>query len=277
MHGYVGFFGARYFSLESSASILAYVRKFNLEAIEKIKKAGYNVIYGDTDSIAFEIKNNSKKKILELLKKLNSELPGIMELELEGFFKRGIWVTTRSGKFGAKKKYAMLNEKGEIKIRGFETVRRDWCNLAREVQDKILRMVLNEGNEKKSLEYFKEILKKIKNREIDLEDLIIKTQLKKPILEYKSISPHVVAAKKMKEQNIPIDSGNLIKYYVAESSGKSKLIRDRVKLPHEKGKYDIDYYLNHQIIPAVENIFQVFNINLEEVEKGKKQMTLGEF
>src|SRR3989339_881614 len=34
-HGYLGFFGARYYSIESSASVLAYVRKFNIETIEK--------------------------------------------------------------------------------------------------------------------------------------------------------------------------------------------------------------------------------------------------
>ncbi|MBU2052983.1 MAG: ribonuclease H-like domain-containing protein, partial [Nanoarchaeota archaeon] len=39
-HGYIGFFGARYYSLESSASILAFVRKFNKETIEKTKQAG---------------------------------------------------------------------------------------------------------------------------------------------------------------------------------------------------------------------------------------------
>ncbi|MEM2018072.1 MAG: DNA-directed DNA polymerase, partial [Candidatus Pacearchaeota archaeon] len=106
VHGYIGFFGARYYSLESSASILAFVRKFNKETIEKVKKAGYEVIYSDTDSIAFCLGKKTKKDVLELLKKLNSELPGIMELELEDFYARGIWVTKRTGEFGAKKKYA---------------------------------------------------------------------------------------------------------------------------------------------------------------------------
>ena len=49
-----------------------------------------------------------------------------MELELEDFYKRGIWVTKRSGELGAKKKYALIDYKEKLKIRGFETVRRDW-------------------------------------------------------------------------------------------------------------------------------------------------------
>jgi len=81
-------------------------------------------------------------------------------------------------------------------------------------------MILEKGDEKQALEYLKKIIKKVKNREIDKKDLIIKTQLKKPISEYKAISPHVIAARKMIEQNIPIDQGNIIKYFIAETKGK---------------------------------------------------------
>ena len=276
-HGYVGFFGARYYSWQASASILAFVRKFNIETIDKIQKSGHQVIYGDTDSVAFTSNKKSKKQILELLHKFNKELPGVMHLELENFFKRGLWVTTRSGTAGAKKKYAMIDEKGKIKIRGFETVRRDWCGLARQIQDKIIRLILKEGNEKKAFEYIKEIIKKVKDRQIDQREIIIRTQLKKPISEYKAISPHVIAAKKMRELNIPINEGGLIEYYVAESNTKSKLVRDKVKLPHELGEYNIEYYLEKQILPAVENIFHVFNIDVQELINPKNQMTLGEF
>ena len=276
-HGYIGFSGARYYSWECSSSILAYVRQFNIETIKKIKSFGCEVIYGDTDSVAFLMGKNSKEKIKELIKKLNEELPGVMELELEGFFKRGIWVTTREGKTGAKKKYAMINENGEIKIRGFETVRRDWCKLAREVQDKIIRMILNEGDEKKALKYIKDIVEKLKKRGVKKEDLIIKTQLTKPISEYKSISPHVIAAKKTKESGKIIEHGSLIEYYIAETKTKSKLIRDKVKLIDEKGEYNIEYYLKNQILPAVENIFQIFGVDVNNLIEGKKQMTLRDF
>ena len=276
-HGYIGFFGARYYSIESSASILAFVRKFNKEAIEKTEKEGYQVIYGDTDSVAFTSAGKSKKQILEFLERLNKDLPGIMELELDGFFKRGLWVTTRAGTLGAKKKYALIDEKNNIKIRGFETVRRDWCKLARDVQNKVIEQILKEGNEKKALEYVKDIVKHVKQREINKEDIIIRTQLKKPISEYKAISPHVIAAKKMQEKGIPVGEGNLISYFIAETRDKKKLVRDKVKLPIEKGEYNIEYYLERQLMPAVENIFQVFNINLKEIISGKKQTSLNDF
>jgi len=276
-YGYLGFFGARYYCPEASASATAISRSFIKKIIEKIDNECYKTIYSDTDSIAFLLNKKTKEEAKQFLKKLNSELPGVMELELEDFYKRGIWVTKRTGEFGAKKKYALINYEDKLKIRGFETVRRDWCALARTTQNKILRMILGEGNEINAFEYIKKIVKEVKGREINVKEMTIKTQLKKPISEYKSISPHVVAAQRMEEKKMPVDMGSLIEYYIAETEGKKKLVREKVKLVGEEGKYDVEYYLEHQILPAVENIFQVFNIDIKEVVKEKKQRTLGEF
>jgi len=284
-YGYQGFFGARYYSREAAAATAAFARKSIKDVMENIKGRGYNVVYGDTDSMAFLRGDKSKKDMQKLLKEINSELPGIMELELEGFFERGIWVTKRSGKTGAKKKYALIDEDGKIKIRGFETVRRDWCSLARHVQNKVLELVLKHGGADKALEFLKDVIKDIKSRNVEKEDLVIRTQLKKPLSEYKAVSPHVIAARKMKEQEVPIKQGGLVEYYVAAptengKTGKSKnkkLVRERVKLPFEEGEYDIEYYLNHQILPAVENILKVLDVYVKEIIEGKKQTTLGDF
>ncbi|MDP3966480.1 MAG: DNA-directed DNA polymerase [archaeon] len=273
-HGYVGFFGARYYSWEASSTILAFVRKYNIDTIKKIEKAGHKVIYGDTDSVAFTRDKKSKKEIFELLKKLNEELPGVMHIDIENFFKRGIWVKTRSGETGAKKKYAMIDEEGNIKIRGFETVRRDWCELARKTQDQILRLILKSGSEKGALEYLKEVIDRLNSGKVSNEEIMIKSQIKKPIEEYKSITPHVIAAKKMREKGMPLDLFMPVEYYVAKTNTKSKLVRDRIKLKDEPGKYDLDYYLKKQILPSVENIFQVFDINIQEISDGKKQENL---
>lgn len=238
------------------------------------------VLAHNTDSIAVTLGERSEKEALEILKKINKTLPGIMALDYEGLFKRGIWVTKRTGEFGAKKKYALIDKDNKIKIRGFETVRRDWCALARVTQSKILEMILNEGNEKKALIYFKDIINKIKTRKIELKELIIKTQLKKPINEYKSEGPHVTIAKKMKELGLPTDIGMIMEYYISEDSNKTKsgksksLIRERARLPSENGQYDIEYYLNNQILPSAENIFEVFGINLREIVDGETQKKL---
>lgn len=273
-YGYQGFFGARYYCPEASAATTSISRDFIKKIIDKTNSKRYKVIYGDTDGFAFLLQDNTKKDVLTFLEELNKDLPGIMELELEDFYKRGIWVTKRTGEFGAKKKYALINEQGKLKIRGFETVRRDWCTLARVLQNKILQSILNDGNEKKALELLKTTIKALQERKIDKKDIMIRTQLKKPISEYKSITPHVTAAQKMHDRNIPIGAGMLIEYFIAETREKKSLVRDKVKLPDEKGEYNIDYYLNNQIIPAVENIIEVFGINIKEIIDGNKQKKL---
>ena len=62
-YGYLGFFGARYYCVEAAAATLAFVRKFCQETIEKVKQAGFNVIYSDTDSVAFTLGDKTKKDV----------------------------------------------------------------------------------------------------------------------------------------------------------------------------------------------------------------------
>ncbi|MFH1238203.1 MAG: DNA-directed DNA polymerase [archaeon] len=271
-YGYLGFFGARYYCREAAASTLAFVRKFTHDTIDLIQKEGYKIIYSDTDSIAFLQGDKSKKEIQDFLKRINTQLPGIMELDLEGFYARGLFVSKRTTSKGAKKKYALIDEKGKIKIRGFETVRRDWCRLTRNLQSKVLKEILEEGNGKKAVEDLKRVVEKLKNRKIDLEDLMIRTQLRRQLNEYLSEGPHVIAAKKMEARGIPVSTGMLIEYFIGENKGKR--VGEGVYLVDEKAKYNIDYYLNNQVLPAVENIFNVFGVNIREIIEGESQKKL---
>ena len=68
----------------------------------------------------------------------------------------------------------------------------------------------------------KKVIKDLKGRKVDLDKLLIKTQLKKPIDEYKSISPHVAIAKKMREMGLLVNIGMVIPYYIAESGNARK-------------------------------------------------------
>jgi DNA polymerase I/DNA polymerase-2 len=278
-YGYFGFFGARWYCIECSASATGWGKFYIQQAIKKIEKAGFNVIYGDTDSVMFDLGKKSKTQALTLLKKINNSLPGRLELELENIYTRGLFVAKRTVKIGAKKKYALLAKDGSIKIRGFETVRRDWCLLAKEVQHKVLHSILKEGKPNNSLKYVQDIIRQIEKRKIPNEKMIIKTQLKKPLESYAAITPHVVIARKMLKQGMPVDPGTIIQFIIVEGKGKKSLVRDRARLLGEvkKGQYDTSYYIERQILPAIENIFDIFNIERKEIIEGKKQKKLGEF
>jgi len=236
------------------------------------------VLVHNTDSIMFLLGKKSQEDALKTLENINSSLTGTMELELEKFYKRGIFVMKKTGEAGAKKKYALLSKDGSLKIRGFESVRRDKCELAKEIQEFVIKKVLEEGKAESALKHVKKILEEVKSKKIETNKLIIRTQLTKPIEEYSSIGPHVAVAKRMREKGIPIKEGGLVEYVIG--AGTEKLIRERARIPDEvkEGQYDAGYYINNQIVPAIEAIFNVFNISVDELKEGKKkQRSLGEF
>jgi len=272
-YGMYGFFGARYYSKECAASITAFGRQYIQDTIKKAEKEGFLVIYSDTDSIAIALKGKSKKEILNFLDKINSELPSLMELELENFYPRGIFVSKKAETQGAKKKYALIDERGKIKIVGFETIRKDWSVIARETQLKIIEMILKEGSYKNALEYVKKVVKDVKDKKVELKKMIIKEQLKMPLDSYRQIGPHVTVAKRMKALGYDVSPGANIYFIVSNEPG---IIRDKAKIPSECKDYDANYYIENQILPSVEKIFEVFGVKKEDILI-KEQSKLSEY
>ena len=109
----------------------------NKEVITKASK-DFTEIYSDTDSAFFVLGKKNKGDAMKFVKKLNDELPGLMQIDIEGFYEKGIFVSKKGDGRGAKKKYALIDSKGELIIKGFESIRTDWSYLAREVQRKVI-------------------------------------------------------------------------------------------------------------------------------------------
>ncbi|MCX6710172.1 MAG: DNA-directed DNA polymerase [Candidatus Woesearchaeota archaeon] len=280
MYGYMGFFNARWYSIESTRSITAYERHYIKKVIDEVDAAGFKVLYSDTDSVFLALGNKTRKDAENFLQQVNRELPGLMELELEDFYPSGIFVSAKIGSSGAKKKYALLSEKGTIKIRGFETVRRNFSFIGKEVQENILNIILRENDSKKAFDYVIKTIEQLRKKEIPIEKLVIITQLQKNTEDYDSIGPHVAVAQRMKELGKPVGIGTMIRYIVTEGKGR---IRDRAKLPEETkdGEYDAEYYIKNQIIPSVGKIFEVLGYKEEELlgksEEEKAQSSLHSF
>ncbi len=273
-YGYFGFFGARWYCRECAEAITAFGRKYIKDLIDKSREKGFEVIYSDTDSIFIVLGRKSEKDALEFLDEVNKYLPSLMEISLEDFYKRGIFVSKRGETQGAKKKYALISKDDRIKVRGFETLRRDWSLIAREVQKKVLEILLKENSPEKAYDYVRKIIDDIKEKKIDIKDMVIRTQLKKSIENYELIGPHVEVAKKMRNKGIFVGVGSVIKYVVTEGSGR---IRDRASVVDDAKSYDADYYINNQILPAVERIFDVLGYKKEDLISGKEQSKLGDF
>ncbi len=274
-YGYLGFFGARWYCLECAASTTAYARNYIHTTIQKAEQKGFQVIYADTDSCFLLLGEKHLTEAMEFMNEVNFELPGHMELEFEGHFPRGIFVAVKGTDKGAKKKYALINEHGGLKITGFEFVRRNWSPLAKETQKHVLELVLSDQKEE-AIEYVKEKISELQSKKISNSKLVMKTQITRDLSQYTSIGPHVLVARKMEMQGHKITPGTMVEYIIAEGSG---LVRERAAIPDDvpPGEYDADYYLNHQLLPAVSSIFAVLGYSDEELLGKGKQTGLGQF
>jgi DNA polymerase elongation subunit (family B) len=69
IYGYLGFFGARWYSRECAESITAFARKHIMDLIEEAQKEKFHVVYSDTDSLYITLDEKNKKDALDFLKK----------------------------------------------------------------------------------------------------------------------------------------------------------------------------------------------------------------
>ena len=275
-YGYLVYARSRWYSRESARAITAWSRHYIRETTHKAEEAGYKPLYNDTDS-AFIImpKEKGEKDAREFVAKVNENLPGAMELEFEGIYKRGIFVTKKQGG-AAKKRYALVDYEGNFKIVGFEYVRRDWAPIARNTQKSVIEAVLKEGNPEKAIKIVRETVDNLKKGKVEKKDLVILTQVKKPLNKYESIGPHIAAAMKAIKRGKDLTVGSTIGFVITRS-GKS--ISDRAELEEyvKEGDYDADYYITHQVVPAVEKIISEFGVSKEDLIQGGTQKNLSSF
>lgn len=279
-YGYLGYARSRWYNRDCAESTTAWGRKHIQDTIDAAEKAGFNVLYGDTDSVFLLYKD--KQSVIDFVASINKTLPEKMELELEGFYTRGVFVSKKvvakgakkDEDVGAKKKYAMLGDDGRIKIRGFELVRRDWSQVAKDTQLKVLEAILKEGSKEKAVKIVREVVERLKSGKVPLEELAISTQLNKDPRKYAIVSPELSAAKKAAAKGIPISQGSMISYVITKS-GKS--ISEKAEIIELAKDYDPDYYINNQILPSVMKILKELGYEEHDLKFGGKQGNLSSF
>lgn len=200
----------------------------------------------------------------------NGELPDTMELEFEGFYRRGFFVS--------KKRYAVI-ENEKIIAKGLELVRRDWAPIAKKTQEEILMAILKEGDVKKAEKIISKVLRKIKSGDIATKDLIIHTQITKNLDDYKQIGPHVIAAREIEAHGIKVGKGTIVQYII--SKGKGSISQRAVPYEYSEGvDYDKEYYIENQLIPAVSRMMEPLGYDknrLRELASTERQQSLDAF
>jgi len=72
-----------------------------------------------------------------------------------------------------------------------------------------------------------------------------------------------------------VGEGTFVEFFIGKSTGT--LIRDKTFLMDENVEYDEKYYLEKQLLPAVESIFHVFNIEIKDEIDGGRQENLNKW
>jgi len=281
LYGYTGYIRAKLYVLDIANAITSCGRYLIQQTREIVEKDGlYKVIYGDTDSIMVKTGTNDINEAfkigLELEKKVNEELQGVIQMKIESVFKTLLILT--------KKRYAgwSFEKRGDewedrIIMKGIETIRRDWCDLVSTTLFNVLEIILKEQNPKRAFEYTRGVLIKLKNNEIPIDNLIITKSISKPIRSYKGLQPHVELVKKMRKRS-PSDApgvGDRIGFVIIQGL---QLLSNRTEDPeYAKShglKIDSRYYIENQLLPPLERVFESMGIEKSELMGIGKQTLL---
>ena len=269
-YGYAGWIGARWYIKPVAEAVTAWGRHTITSAIKMAKNLGLEVIYGDTDSIFIRYEHEKVEKLSRMIE----ENLGL-EIKPDKIYSRILFTE-------AKKRYCGLMPDGRLDMVGLEVVRGDWANVAKNIQEKVLEIILKEQPIRKAVEKAVEYVRKyiidLRNRRVPYRDLVIWKTLTKPLEEYEVKAPHVEAAKLLQKEGWSLTIGDKVGYVVTSGSGK---LYERVK-PYTLASYDeidIEYYVTNQVIPAALRVLSLFGVKEEELipPKSAKPRTLFEF
>lgn len=280
-YGYFGYVNSRLFNLDIANAITSTGRKIIGDTKKMIEdRFGYEVVYGDTDSVFVKIPSDDleeiSKKAEEIVKYMNERLPEGIELEFEKIFKRFLPLT--------KKRYAAWQfVKGsdgweeKIETKGIETVRRDWCPLISDTLMTVLSIILKENDKKRAVKYFKDVIKKLLNNEIPITKLVVTKTMTKSPKSYAGVQPHIELVKKMQKRNpaeVP-GIGDRIGYVIVKGTQMlSKRAEDPVYVMEHGLQIDSKYYIENQLLPPLERIFSAMGVSKSELLGNGKQIGL---
>lgn len=275
-YGVMGTPGCRFYHRDLPSAITGTGQWVLKTTRDRLESDGYEVLYGDTDSVFVRLKESELSdcdgaatrlvsRINDFMRqKIGDEfgLPSHLELEYEKHFTRFFLPATRGGEASAKKRYAGLVRKGEkeeLVLTGMEFVRSDWTRLARDFQYGLLHRIFHD---QEVVPWVKQTVADMKAHRHDA-DLVYQKRLTKPPKEYtKSIPPHVRAA--------------LLLGKAGENAKESRYVMTLrgpipVALPHA----DLDYthYIEKQIKPIFDAVMGFYDLSFNDV-MGGRQLTL---
>ena len=303
IYGCLGFVSSRFYSKRIAAIITHFGRDLLRKSENLIKDKGHVVIYGDTDSLMVNTFKTDlseailcgltlKKEINEQFKKDRSSREQILEVELDGVFKKllllkkkkytGIAVTNFMQI--AKAQGEPVAEQTRLEVKGLDMIRRDWSQITKNVCKEVISILMTNGDLEQVYTHLGkvnenlDIIEKTKDHSsyvatsehpIAISDFVIKKQLNKKLGDYgdSNLLPQVKVGYWMKKYFNKTDEqlvGHFIPYVVTTRGNflgdKAMHIQEYMSQFHQTADnstihpLDIAWYKNAQVINPINRI-----------------------
>ncbi|MDR7050593.1 DNA polymerase-2 [Duganella sp. 3397] len=273
MNSFCGVLGAtecRFFNPRLVSSVTLRGHQMMKQTRKLVEAEGYDVIYGDTDSIFIWLKKEHRNDdalaigqqladgINQWWRTMLREKHGLdchLEIEFDTHYQKFFMPTIRGTEMGSKKRYAglMINARGEEEViyRGLEVARSDWTPLAQQFQQGLfLRVFKNQPYQ----DYVREYADRMLAGHCD-DLLVYRKRLRQPLDEYKvNVPPQVRAARLADEYNLAhrrpqrYQNGGWISYVMTTSGPEP--------LEDLRSQIDYEHYLAKQLQPIADAILQ---------------------
>ncbi len=271
-YGVLGTPACRFYNPAIANAITGQGRRLLLWSKGWFEKRGFDVLYGDTDSLfvaSGDVSDDALQRGGVLAEALNRDLAAYvcrearvesrLELELEKFYEKLFLPVTRSGSGGARKRYAgLVRGREDVEFVGMEVVRRDWTELAKQVQRELYgRLFRDEPIE----DYLHDLVARLRAGALD-EYLVYRKGLRKRVEDYTAQTPpHVAAARK--SQSAP---GRVIAYLITLAGPEP--------LDNLTAEPDREHYVAKQVKPVAEPVLTTLGLNFEQAIGDDRQMGL---
>ena len=278
-YGVLGTPGCRLHDSRLTSSITKRGHDIIIQTVKLIEAEGYEVIYGDTDSVFVSLNgsfdNQSAAAIGDhLVAQINQywidhlqqqyAIESCLEMEYETHFHQFFMPTTRGSDQGSKKRYAGLVDDGkgnrQIIYKGLETVRTDWTELAREFQQALYQLIFDGAD---PANYIEQTLADLFAGKLDAK-LVYRKRLHKKLGEYqKNIPPHAQAAIKaeaefkLKQQPSRYRDRSWIRYVVTVAGAQT--------LECQNARLDYEHIVERQLTPIADTILNAIGSSMDAI------------
>ena len=271
--------------LEISSTVTGYGRMM-IESTKQQVESHYNtangydhdalVVYGDTDSVMIKFGTDDLKKSMELAEdaatRVTASFIQPIKLEFEKCYHPYLLMN--------KKRYAGLlwtnpDKYDKMDCKGIETVRRDNCQLVKDVVDTSLRAILIHKDPATAIAFVKGQISQLLMNEMDMSKLVITKALTRTADQYQAGNKqaHVELAAKLKKRDAGSapNVGDRIPYVMIKGAAGAKAYEkaeDPVHVLEQNIPLDTEWYLEHQLSEPIKRLFEPIVDNTDSLLKG---------